>query len=1161
MGKMSQSAGDVKRRVDSAIIATCRPERVGSTPMTRPQKQIVQQIRGSGIRDNRHRGAAGDFLKTHLSAGTLFSVVSGYFTIHAYGALEDELEQVERMRFLYGTPRQVGKMERDDKKSKAFILTEEGLTLAEQLRQRSLASQCADWIRRKADIRSARDGLLHGKMYHARGDQGDQALIGSSNFTLPGLGFGKRPNIELNLVVDSERDRHDLYAWFEEWWNNAEDTQNVKQEVLKELERLYGNQSPEFIYYLTLFHLFRDWLDSERDTDDELRKLKLPDTQIWERLFAFQKAGAKAIISKLRSLNGCILADSVGLGKTYTALAVIKYFELRDDQVLVLCPKKLSENWTLYRNNSRLNPFDDDRFRYDVLHHTDLSRETGTVNGIDLETINWGKYHLVVIDESHNFRNNNFARQVEGKPHKRTRYERLMQDIIASGLDTKVLMLSATPVNNQLADLRNQISFIAGGDVSRDDVADQRFKQSLNVESVRQTTKVAQQHFDNWANKSPEKRNREDLLNLLGGEFFTLLDGLSIARSRSQITRHFQEEVGRLGGFPTRERPVSVSPPIDLQDEALSFECLSHRIDELTLALYNPAGYLRDDLPDRIRNEYEKEAVKGFTQAGRERILISMMKVNLLKRLESSVAAFRQTLERTIKKIDVLLDRFDALEAHRESAQIDYSELPFDQSDTDDPELDAHDFIIGGKRRFDLNHIDIPAWRPLLEQDRQALKTLHEEMQRVAVARDGKFQELWCHIHKKLHKPTTTRDDRENRKVLVFTASADTANYLYTHLQDRVREEGAEIALVRGDGKNLSTFGNHGYNEILTNFSPLSKERGARTQGAGGQEIDILIATDCISEGQNLQDCDLVINYDIHWNPVRIIQRFGRIDRIGSRNEKVRMVNFWPVEDLDRYLSVRNRVEARMALVDITATMGDNLLEDQQIENLVHTELRFRDQQLLRLRKEVVDLEDSNEAISLADFSLDEFRMDLLRFLESRRDELEAADLGLYAVVPPTENNSIAQPGALFCLRHRSDETEADSANPEDQPPKEVTRINPLGRYYLVYVRENGEVRLGFTYTGKALTLLRDLASGREEPWEELCALFDQRTNDGADMQHYNILVEAAVRDIARAFQQRQLSVLQSPGGLLPKRGDQPTADGSQYELVTWLAILSGEEG
>lgn len=819
----------------------------------------------------------------------------------------------------------------------------------------------------------------------------------------------------------------------------------------------------------------------------------------------------------------------------------------------MLCPKKLSRNWTIYRNPDKLNPFSDDKFRYDVLHHTDLSREKGDVNGLQLETLNWGAYDLVVIDESHNFRNNAKAKQEEGERPKRTRYERLIEDIIKSGSKTKVLLLSATPVNNELADLRNQVSFIAGGDVARDYKPDSAFSESLKIPSIKETTRKAQQHFTQWAKQPAEKRTNRELLQAIGGDFFKLLDGLSIARSRKQICRYYKAEMERLGGFPKRPTPLSLHPPIDLRPRKISFEELDDAISNLSLALYHPTFHLRRDLPEAVRATYIDEKMNGFTQEGRERILISMMKVNFLKRLESSIDSFRLTLQRTIQKIDALDQKFKQFEDFQDAnPEVDYDSLEPELEDIE--EINEADFFVGGKRKFHLGHIDIPKWRKAIKKDRTELEFLLERAEATQPEHDGKLAQLRDKVLEKIAKPTTNKDGKLNRKVLIFTAFADTASYLFTQLKDSVRETGTHIALVQGSKENKCTMGfSNDFDDILTNFSPISKSRAEQERFPQDEEIDVLIATDCISEGQNLQDCDLLINYDIHWNPVRIIQRFGRIDRIGSRNESVHLVNFWPVADLDRYLNVKHRVEARMALVDLSATQEDNLLETEQVEELISKDLLFRNKQLKRMQDEILDLEDFDDNITLADFSLDEFRIDLLQFLESRRAELEAAQPGLYAVVPTKPDQPIGQPGVIFCLRHRSSDGDLPTGKESDSAKK----INPLGRYYLIYVHDDGTVRLSFTQPKQALNLFRDLAAGLSSAQDRLCDLFDKQTKDGADMSHYSELIRKATASIAHTFTKRATaSLFAGRDGKLPTAEETPSELENEYELLTWLVIM-----
>lgn len=1111
----------------------------------------------SAIKDNQERGKVGDFLKEKIQPGSKLSIVSAYFTIYAYEQLKEKLQGIDHLNFLFGEPRFVKRLDPDRTDKKAFRLEDEKLALSNRLQQKAVAKECADWINSKSDIKSIKQAnLLHGKLYHIDDDGRKKALVGSSNFTVSGLGYGSNPNIELNLEVADDRDRDDLKRWFDEIWNNKELVEDVKAKVLTYLAQLYANHSPQFIYYLTLFNLFRDYLDGTRDIDESLRKAALPDTNIWQKLFSFQKDGAKAAINKILACNGCILADSVGLGKTFTALAVIKYFELKNERVLVLCPKKLRRNWTVYRANSTLNPFIADRFRYDVLSHTDLSRDRGDVDGIDLASLNWGNYDLIVIDESHNFRNNIAGSQRPGETPKRSRYQRLIEDIITSGVRTKVLLLSATPVNNQLSDLRNQISFIAGGDVARNDRADTAFKEILGIESVRETSRKAQTHFTNWAKKPAGERKTRDLLAALGGDFFKLLDGLSIARSRSQIASYYKEEMKRLGGFPRRTAPRSLTPAIDLQQNFLSFEQLDQEISVLNLALYHPTARLRDDLPIEVREMYQNKILGAFTQEGREKILISMMKVNFLKRLESSVDSFRLTLQRTIEKIDRLEERIIAFEKHIEdNPEIDYASLTPDQFE--DPDFDSEEFTVGGKRRIHLGHLNLTEWLKEVRQDRVQLQFLLEKTSTVTPERDGKLSSLRILIEEKTVTPTTTLEGKVNRKILVFTAFADTARYLYKQIAPWAEEAlGIHTALVTGDGDNKTSLPRPGsdYDDILTNFSPLSKSRAEQPHFPQGEEIDLLIATDCISEGQNLQDCDLLINYDIHWNPVRIIQRFGRIDRIGSRNPKVHLVNFWPVADLDRYLKVKHRVEARMALVDISATQTDNLLDPGQLEELITEDLLFRDRQLKRLKNEILDLEDFDDSVSLTDFSLDEFRLDLLQFIESRRAELEEAGTGLYAVVSPKPEIPACRPGVIFCLRHISAE--------KAERPGDSGNINPLPPHYLVYVHDDGTVRYSFAQPKETLLLLRNIAAGEETAIERLCDLFDGRTAQGTDMTHYDGLIQKALSSIQHTFQRRAAATLLSGrGGLLPTASETPAADTGDFELITWLVIMKPEDG
>ncbi len=1009
------------------------------------------------------------------------------------------------------------------------------MNLTNRLEQSRVAKECAQWISEKVDIRSVkRANLLHGKLYHISHNGIDDAILGSSNFTMSGLGLGQsRNNIELNLEVDSNRDRRDLNKWFDELWEDDDLVEDVRTDVLTYLQQLYQDNGPEFIYYKTLFHIFEKFLsDQEKGGLDEI-KSQIVDTDIWKALFEFQKDGVKGAINKIQAYNGCILADSVGLGKTYEALAVIKYFELRNERVLVLCPKKLRENWTIFQgqNNSELNPFLHDRFGYSVLSHTDLSREGGFSGDINLSQVNWGNYDLVVIDESHNFRNNTPGKRDEdGNLIKLSRYQTLMGKIIKEGINTKVLLLSATPVNNDLKDLRNQVYFLTKNE-------DHVFEDTLGITSIKDTLAAAQRTFTEWAKDSPDHRSK-DLLERLSSAFFKLLDALTIARSRKHIVRYYQDSISKMGGFPKRNKPKSVYPEIDRENEFMSYDTLNDEISNYQLSLFNPSKYVKEE----FLSKYDQRiGSTNFRQADRENFLIGMMKVNFLKRLESSVASFNITMRRTIDKIDTLSKRIKHFQEYqKENPDLDFDELIIE--DVDDEELqEALEF---GKLKFNMAHLDIAKWLVDLKRDRDQLHSLELSAREITPERDAKLAELKNLIEQKVKHPTADKSGNPNRKLLVFTAFADTAFYLYDNLMAWAKQDlGIHIALVSGgSGGNKTSFGKTDFNQILTNYSPHSKNRDKMCSMPQEGEIDLLIATDCISEGQNLQDCDTLINYDIHWNPVRVIQRFGRIDRIGSINPTVQLINFWPTQDLDKYISLKNRVEARMALVDIAATNEDNLLKTEDLQELIKDDLKYRDKQLKRLREEVLDLEDFNESVALTDFTLDDFRADLNRYIEANRQLLEDAPLGLYAIAPTDPQYPVIQPGVIFCLKQKGEAAGSDT-------------VNPLQPYFLVYVFQDGTIRLSFAQPKQILEVFRAVCAGKTGPIEALCSQFNHETNHGMDVSLYTDLLEKVVVSIERTYKRRAVSSLFTDRGAVLTEKSKQVTQTTDFELITWLII------
>ncbi len=1098
----------------------------------------------SAIRDNYTQGSLGEYLREKIKPESRLAFVSAYFTIYAYERLRLQLDGVHELRFLFGEPSFLSNLDPDKSESKAFILDNSKIELGNRLQQKLVARECADWIRAKTQIRSVKQkGFLHGKLYHIENNGVNEAILGSSNLTVSGLGLGDRSNIELNLEVNDKRDREDLKKWFDDLWANTNLVQDVKDEVLTYLEQLYVDKPPEFIYFKTLYHIFEKFLADEDAATILQDDIKMFDTALWRMMFEFQKDGAKGAINKLLKYNGCIIADSVGLGKTFEALAVIKYFELKNQNVLVLCPKKLRDNWTIYKINDQLNPFYKDRFRYDVLSHTDLSRNGGYSGDINLETINWGNYDLVVIDESHNFRNDTKGRRnEEGEVVHKSRYERLMDDIVKAGIRTKVLMLSATPVNTNLRDLRNQIYFATE---SKDDA----FKDVMGIASLRDTIADSQRRFTLWADpKKNPNRNVKDLLDQLPSSFFKLLDGLTIARSRRHVERYYKHEMHRIGPFPRRLKPHSLAPDIDLKHRFMSYDRLNHEISAYELSLFNPSRFLKSE----NRQEYEEKArsqgVRMFTQAQRENYLVGMMKVNFMKRLESSIKSFEITMERTISKIEGLEERIKKFRKFRaENPDLDLDQLKVET--LGDEELEEA-FEVGEKFIYKMAHLQLDDWLSALQRDKEQLSILLAAAKEITPARDAKLAELKKLIEEKVKHPTTSRNGKKNRKVLLFTAFADTADYLYSNLREWVRNDlGVHIAIVTGGTKEnqttLSPKGFHRqseYSSILANFSPVSKNRSKMQNMPQDEEIDVLIATDCISEGQNLQDCDYLINYDIHWNPVRIIQRFGRIDRIGSINDAVQLVNFWPTEDLNIYINLKHRVEARMALVDVAATSEENVLQMDDLQELIKEDMRYRDKQLLRLKDEVLDLEDFNENVSLSEFTLDDFRLELARYIEANREQLENAPFGLYAAVPPSPEFQQVQPGVVFCLKQKGETSASD-------------KVNPIQPYYLVYIRDDGTVRYSFTQTKQILEIFRLLCLDKKEAYLELCRLFDAATDQGKDMTKYSELLGKAVQVVVSTFKRRALrSLTEGRDAVLVPQIAQPQ-EMEDFELVTWLVI------
>ena len=1050
-----------------------------------------------------------DLIQRWLEPGHRMDLASAALSLHAFAELADKLSGVTNVRLVL--PPEEAEL--------GLFGSDADRAARNRLQGRWLARRCADWIEKAAEVRRTDRPVPQGAVVLRTGDgRPGQAVNGSFSFSTDGLGLA--PGNPLNLIQASAttEEIQRLSEWFDNHWSALADGDAAKTGVLELLRSLAVDQDPHRIYALILSHLFRTGGD-ELDEDQVVKSATgIRNTAVWKKLFKFQRDGVVGAVDKLNRFGGCIIADSVGLGKTFEALAVIKYHELRNDRVLVLCPKRLRDNWSLYRANDRRNFLAGDRFNYDILNHTDLSRDGGLSGDIDLAHVNWGNYDLVVIDESHNFRNKRTPRQ-SGE----TRYDRLMRRVIREGVRTRVLMLSATPVNNRLADLRNQIAFATEGNDTA--LADH------GLASIDGTTRLAQKQFNRWLDLDDEERTPSRLVEMLGFDYFTLLDRLTIARSR----RHLKKYYGALetGRFPERLKPINVKPEVDLTGEFPSVPDINLEIRRLNLAAYAPLRYVLPHKRDAYDEKYSTRLSSGegfFRQADREESLVQLLRVNALKRMESSVVSFALTVRRQLADVDRTLARIE-----EQAAELE--ELDIADVDIEDPSFES--LLVGRKVKVLLQDVDLIRWKQDLVEDRNRLATLHAAASQVTAARDAKLAELRGIIEGKCQHPINPG----NRKVIVFTAFADTARYLYEQLAPWAQDSlGLQSALVTGTGGNQVTLPRLRTDlaSILTAFAPRTKERPEDLDEEG--EIDVLIATDCVSEGQNLQDCDWLVNYDIHWNPVRIIQRFGRIDRIGAPNASIQLVNFWPNLELEEYLGLEQRVSGRMVLLDISATGEENVIEQTSGDPM--NDLEYRRRQLLKLQDAVIDLEDLSAGISIADLTLTDFRIDLADYLRERPGTLANLPLGVYAVT--TEADAETPPGIIFCLR-----AEGPAAARSFEPGY------PLAPHYLVHVGDHGAVLLPFTQARRVLDRLKRLCLGRDLPDAGACARFDRMTRGDRDMQHAQRLLAAAVASVTGKSEERALASLFAPGGTRPLASEFSGID--EFEVVAFLVVLGTE--
>ena len=1049
-----------------------------------------------------------DLVSTELATSHSLDVVTPHVSLFGYAALRETLARISNTRMILPP---VG--------SDLMVLGDESDRAARnRLQARWLAKQCGAWLRDRVDLRLTAAPVPQGTVVVRDSNNEPQRVVhGALSLTTTGLGV--TPGNPLSLIQASETasEAQLLSTWFEAQWASLAPKPAEKQRVLDALQALAAHGSARSSYALILRHLFgarEDALDEEQIVKSALG---IRNTVVWKKLYKFQRDGVVGAIDKLNRFGGCIIADSVGLGKTFEALAIIKYHELRNDRVLVLVPKRLRDNWTLYKSNDRRNFLAPDRFNYDVLNHTDLSREGGLSGDIDLAHVNWGNYDLVVIDESHNFRNKKTPRAGS-----ETRYYSLMRKIIKEGVKTRVLMLSATPVNNRMADLRNQIAFATEGDDTA--LIDH------GIGSIDSTTRLAQKQFNRWLDLNDAERTPARLVEMLGFDYFTLLDLLTIARSRKHVEKYYgTSETGR---FPTRLKPINIKADVDSAGEFRSIRDINLEIRRLNLSSYAPLRYVLPHKQEAYDKKYSTEVKGGtafFRQVDREESLIHLLRVNVLKRMESAVPSFVLTIERQLRDVEATLAR---IEQQPESVE----EIEIEDLDIEDPSVES--LLVGRKVKVLLKDVDLIRWKQDLIEDRDRLATLVSAARQVDAGRDAKLAALREVIENKCRNPINAG----NRKVIVFTAFADTARYLYDQLAPWVKQTlGLETALVTGTGSNQTTLPRlrRDLASILTAFAPRAKERPDDFAGDG--DLDLLIATDCISEGQNLQDCDCLINYDIHWNPVRIIQRFGRIDRIGSPNDRIQLVNFWPNMELEEYIGLEQRVSGRMVLLDISATGEENLIEQQSGNQM--NDLEYRRKQLFKLQDAVIDLEDLSTGVSIADLTLNDFRIDLAEYIRAYPGVLEGLPLGTSAVTTAADVD--VPPGIIFCLR-----AEGDAARRAIEPGY------PLAPHYLVHVADDGAVLLPFPQTKQILDRLKRLCVGRDLPDGAACARFDKATRQGEDMQHAQRLLAAAVASVVGKTEERAVASLFTPGGTHAIKGE--FAGINDFEVVAFLVILPG---
>jgi len=973
------------------------------------------------ILDNEKHLKVHEWIVKYTEEGTI-DIVTGYFTVGALAYLSQQVNQkIAKFRLVLGDI-----VNLDQVDDRPLDLLNENITIEAALNLSRLAQEAVDFLKQdKVKAKTLEPNFCHAKCYlfepSKKDDRNKYFISGSSNLTEAGIGKKQTNNLELNIAETGNNSQYkELVEWFESLWNNPQAHKektilakdgtskkiDFKQYLIEAIAKIFIEYSPRDIYFKILFELFGNQiLEIENDPEFNRQIGRLENTAIFRSLYKFQEKGVLSLIRMLQKYDGAILADAVGLGKTWSALAVMKFFQMQGREVILLCPKKLENNWRRYKED-QASKFEVDKLKFFMRFHTDMNNSRlESYNDRADKFFRDDKPKLIVIDESHNLRN-----------HKANRYKFLVEQILQKNQDVKVLLISATPINNSLNDVRNQFKLMVQGNVHG-------YETKLGVRNIDHSFKQAQTIFNDWR-KDKNPKIGDFIKKLSGNDFFRLTDSLLVARTRKMVESQETDLT-----FPVKNKPVNlfVTP-----HQLGNFETFEELFDHFPpmLSGYQPAFYLDDE------SGVKKDVLRDDKL--RDRFLVKMIYILMVKRLESSWFSFYSTVEKIKDHHQNALDKIKSYQTNKAKAVLlenDVIDLDNDQNDDDFTEA-VEEYTLGKKRPINIADIDaagsLDKFKEDLKKDLDALDNLYVNLQKFDAkinkevkkphqikSCDDKLKELIAQIIKKCNSGA----NNHNQKVVIFTVYRDTAEYLFKQLQARGFDK---IAIASGTG-SYSDDSDHkqSMEAILERFAPYTKlfrekewtfesekegleafaewqewikENHPKTHQKLSKPIDILIATDALSEGQNLQDADMVINYDIHWNPVRIIQRMGRIDRLGSPNEQIFGINFWPSENINSYLNLQGRIEQRMAAMKLAGSEVDHQFSDS-FAKMAHDEdfdRKMNDRMIEQMSITWDDIEVSDQGLGFDSLSLERYRQDLLAEFNRDKDKYRQMPKGVY---------------------------------------------------------------------------------------------------------------------------------------------------------------------